>query len=113
MTDSEHLATSMEAMSSRLDALEARLAAVDDDGRQTKHLLHVTNQLETANHALSTLEPRFEALELAFAELQRTLEDVDKMAAEIWDRVAITRRLAMIEDALVAGPAPNQPEGAG
>jgi septation ring formation regulator EzrA len=100
MTEQNELLQAIGDLAGRLEALETRTgAALDQLAAETERVRHSADLMEQANFVLHGLEPRLNALE-------RSLVDIDKMAENVWDRTAISRRLAMIEDRLVT----NEPQ---
>jgi prefoldin subunit 5 len=101
MTELDELLGSVQALAARIDHLEDRLDSIQHLATEGERMLNAASHLEQATHVTEGLEPRFELLEGAFEEISRTLSDINKMAEEVWDRGAISRRLAAIEDRLM------------
>ncbi|MBV8960337.1 MAG: hypothetical protein JO054_05100 [Actinobacteria bacterium] len=80
----------------RIDALDRRLPSVDDLTAAVTELAEIQGQLAQA----------LEALTAQVAALVERQDEIDQKAAVVaavsWDHVALTRRLASLEDALSA-----------
>lgn len=78
----------------RVDAIESRLPSVDELAAAVTELAEIQGQLAQA----------LEALTAQVAGLAERQEEIDRKAAVVaavtWDHVALTRRLAAIEDGL-------------
>jgi len=112
MTEPGYLWDALEALSDRLEVLEGGAESTDQLAGEAERAQHLGNLVEQAYHLIIRLEPRVEALETTFAAIEGRLADIDTMAAETWDRVAIARRLAAIEDRLMITESPGGHEGA-
>ncbi len=101
MTELDDIRETVQALVTRLDHLEDRLDTIQHLATEGERMLNAASHLERATHVTEGLEPRFELLEATFEEIARTLSDINKMTEEVWDRAAISRRLAAIEDRLM------------
>ncbi len=107
MTELGVLWDAVDSLRQRLEVLEGQTGSAARLGVEADAAKHVGDRLEQVNHLIGLLESRVVALETTFASIEDRLADIDTMAADTWDRVAIVRRLAMIEDRLMITEAPS------
>lgn len=105
MTDFEDIRETLQVLAARLDRVEERIDKIQHLAIEAERMLNAGSHLEQATHITGELEPRFSALEDTFEEMARNLSDINKMAGEVWDRAAISRRLAVIETQLMGSTA--------
>ncbi|HZQ84855.1 MAG TPA: hypothetical protein VFA83_08465 [Acidimicrobiales bacterium] len=89
-----HQQTQVHRVEERIDAIDRRLPSVDELAAAVTELAEIQGQLAQA----------LEALTAQVAGLAERQEEIDRKAAVVaavtWDHVALTRRLAALEDVL-------------
>ena len=98
-----HQAALVEEVERHVDELDRRQQALDE-------IQAAVAQLTAAQ---AQLAQTVETVTARLAELAERQDEIDRkasvVAAVTWDHVALTRRLAMIEDALVTSPSDQAP----
>ena len=98
-----HQAALVDQVEQHVDELDRRQHAFDEIQAAVAQLTATQAQL---TQALETVTVRL-------AELAERQDEIDRKAAVVaavtWDHVALTRRLAMIEDALITSPSDQAP----
>jgi len=106
------------AVEGRLDAVEALADGARRLAEAANHLAHVvdprTVQLMADQRRLEvglrSVEERLGVGLRSVEDLETMIGDFQRMAAEIWDRTAISRRIARIEDVLSLPTEPTRGE---